>query len=71
LADLQSVRPQHDGPLGCGGLETFKPGHQLVRDEIAMRRDHLNRHAGERETGAASPPAGDAPIAVIKAARSG
>jgi TRAP-type uncharacterized transport system substrate-binding protein len=35
-----------DGTISGDGLETFKLGYQFVRDEIAMRRDHLRRHAG-------------------------
>jgi len=61
----------HDGTISCDGLETFKLGYELVRDEIAMRRDNLKRHARERETGCAPVPADDDAITVIKSARSG
>nr|WP_249158759.1 TAXI family TRAP transporter solute-binding subunit [Bradyrhizobium jicamae] len=33
-----------DGTINSDGLDTFKLGYELVRDEIAMRRDHLIRH---------------------------
>ena len=36
-----------DGTISCDGLETFKLGYELVRDEIAIRREHLLRHAGD------------------------
>ncbi|WJR77773.1 TAXI family TRAP transporter solute-binding subunit [Bradyrhizobium sp. NP1] len=36
-----------DGTISSDGLETFKLGYELVRDEIGMRRDHIKRHAGE------------------------
>jgi TRAP-type uncharacterized transport system substrate-binding protein len=35
-----------DGTISSDGLDTFKLGYQLVRDEIAMRRESLTRHAG-------------------------
>ena len=35
-----------DGTISADGLETFKLGYEFVRDQIGMRRDHLNRHAG-------------------------
>ena len=35
-----------DGTISTNGLETFKLGYELVRDEIAMRRESLKRHAG-------------------------
>jgi TRAP-type uncharacterized transport system substrate-binding protein len=50
-----------DGTISTDGLETFKLGYGLVRDEIAMRRDYLLRHTGD-----------GAPkdnVAVVKAAR--
>jgi hypothetical protein len=34
-----------DGTISSDGLDTFKLGYELVRDEIGMRRDHLKRHA--------------------------
>lgn len=33
-----------DGTVSSDGLDTFKLGYELVRDEIALRRDHLKRH---------------------------
>jgi TRAP-type uncharacterized transport system substrate-binding protein len=35
-----------DGTISSDGLDTFKLGYQLVRDEIGMRRESLKRHAG-------------------------
>jgi TRAP-type uncharacterized transport system substrate-binding protein len=35
-----------DGTISSDGLDTFKLGYQLVRDEIGMRREGLMRHAG-------------------------
>jgi hypothetical protein len=35
-----------DGSISSDGLDTFKLGYELVRDEISMHRDHLERHAG-------------------------
>jgi len=36
-----------DGTISSDGLETFKLGYEFVRDEIAMRRDYLTRHAAD------------------------
>ncbi|MEN3351604.1 MAG: hypothetical protein V7632_5239 [Bradyrhizobium sp.] len=47
-----------DGSVSSDGLDTFKLGYELVRDEIALRRDHLKRH----------PPAQDDNVVVVKAA---
>ncbi|MBR0691922.1 TAXI family TRAP transporter solute-binding subunit [Bradyrhizobium lablabi] len=49
-----------DGTIKSDGLDTFKLGYEFVRDEIALRRDHLNRHP--------SPP--DDNVVVVKAAQS-
>ena len=49
-----------DGTISGDGLETFKLGYELVRDEIAMRRDHLKRH----------PPAPDDKLVAVKTAQS-
>ncbi len=38
-----------DGTISSDGLDTFKLGYELVRDEIGMRRDHLKRHAGHED----------------------
>jgi hypothetical protein len=51
-----------DGSISGDGLETFKLGYEFVRDEIAMRRDHLKRHAGDKVA--------DDNLAVVKTARS-
>jgi TRAP-type uncharacterized transport system substrate-binding protein len=51
-----------DGSISGDGLETFKLGYEFVRDEIAMRRDHLKRHAGDKVA--------DENLAVVKTARS-
>jgi hypothetical protein len=52
-----------DGSISGDGLETFKLGYEFVRDDIAMRRDHLKRHAGDKV-------AADDNLAVVKTARS-
>jgi TRAP-type uncharacterized transport system substrate-binding protein len=38
-----------DGTISTDGLETFKLGYEFVRDELAMRRESLERHAGHEE----------------------
>jgi TRAP-type uncharacterized transport system substrate-binding protein len=35
-----------DGTISSDGLDTFKLGYQLVRDQIGMRRESVTRHAG-------------------------
>jgi TRAP-type uncharacterized transport system substrate-binding protein len=35
-----------DGTVSSDGLDTFKLGYELVRDEIGMRRESIKRHAG-------------------------
>jgi hypothetical protein len=35
-----------DGTISSDGLDTFKLGYELVRDEIGMRRESLRRHTG-------------------------
>jgi TRAP-type uncharacterized transport system substrate-binding protein len=35
-----------DGTISGDGLDTFKLGYEFVRDELAMRRESLKRHAG-------------------------
>lgn len=47
-----------DGTVSGDGLDTFKLGYELVRDEIALRRDHLKRH----------PAAPDENLVVVKSA---
>ena len=48
-----------DGTISNDGLDTFKLGYQLVRDEIAMRREGLTRRAGQ-----------DGNVVVVKTAHS-
>jgi TRAP-type uncharacterized transport system substrate-binding protein len=38
-----------DGTISADGLDTFKLGYEIVRDEIGMRRDHLKRRAGHED----------------------
>ena len=45
-----------DGTISGDGLETFKLGYQFVRDEIAMRREALQRHALDAAASAAPLP---------------
>jgi hypothetical protein len=40
---------QRDGTISSDGLDTFKLGYEFVRDEVAMRRDHLKRHPPSQE----------------------
>jgi len=35
-----------DGTINSDGLDTFRLGYELVRDEIGMRRESLKRQAG-------------------------
>jgi len=35
-----------DGTISRDGLDTFKLGYEFVREELAMRRESLKRHAG-------------------------
>lgn len=46
-----------DGTVSSDGLDTFRLGYEIVRDEIAMRRESLKRH-------------GDEPVVVVKTAQS-
>jgi hypothetical protein len=48
-----------DGTISSDGLDTFKLGYELVRDEIGRRRDHLTRHAAR-----------DDKVVVVKSAQS-
>ena len=52
-----------DGTISSDGLDTFKLGYEFVRDEIEMRRDHLERHPTDRV-------APDDTVSVVKTARS-
>jgi hypothetical protein len=38
-----------DGTISGEGLDTFKLGYQLVRDEIGTRRDYLKNHPGHED----------------------
>ena len=49
-----------DGSISSDGLDTFKLGYELVRDEIGMHRDHLERHAGRDD---------NANVVIVKTAR--
>ena len=55
-----------DGTISSDGLETFKLGYQFVRDEIAMRREALLRHANDP----APAPAHEDNVVVVKTAHS-
>jgi TRAP-type uncharacterized transport system substrate-binding protein len=52
-----------DGTISSDGLDTFKLGYELVRDEIEMRRGYLERHAADHA-------AQDDNVSVVKTARS-
>ncbi|WP_225160895.1 TAXI family TRAP transporter solute-binding subunit [Bradyrhizobium sp. BRP56] len=53
-----AVTGLRDGTVSGDGMDTFKLGYELVRDEIALRRDHLKRH----------PATPDENLVVVKAA---
>ena len=57
-----------DGTISSDGLETFKLGYQFVRDEIAMRREALQRQPQGAPT-APAPPNEDN-VVVVKTAQS-
>jgi TRAP-type uncharacterized transport system substrate-binding protein len=57
-----------DGTISSDGLETFKLGYQFVRDEIAMRREALQRHA--HDAASAPAPAHEDNVVVVKTAQS-
>ena len=50
-----------DGTISSDGLDTFKLGYEFVRDEIALRREHLKRHAVQGQ---------DDKVVVVKTAQS-
>jgi TRAP-type uncharacterized transport system substrate-binding protein len=52
-----------DGTISSDGLDTFKLGYEFVRDEIEMRRDHLERHPADHIEQ-------DDNVSVVKTARS-
>ena len=53
-----------DGTISSDGLDTFKLGYELVRDEIELRRDYLTRHPGDKTPGA------EDNVSIVKTARS-
>ena len=57
-----------DGTISSDGLETFKLGYQFVRDEIAMRREALQRQA--HDAAPAPAPAHEDNVVVVKTAQS-
>jgi TRAP-type uncharacterized transport system substrate-binding protein len=57
-----------DGTISSDGLETFKLGYQFVRDEIAMRREALNRQP--QEASSAPAPAHEDNVVMVKTAQS-
>ena len=60
-----------DGTISSDGLDTFKLGYEFVRDEIALRRDHLKRHPPSQDIAAKDPAAAhDDKVVVVKTAQS-
>ena len=59
-----------DGTISSDGLDTFKLGYEFVRDEIALRRDHLKRHPPSQDPGVKDPAAHDDKVVVVKTAQS-
>jgi TRAP-type uncharacterized transport system substrate-binding protein len=60
-----------DGTISSDGLDTFKLGYEFVRDEIALRRDHLKRHPPSQEIATRDPaPIHDDKVVVVKTAHS-
>ena len=53
-----------DGTISSDGLDTFKLGYELVRDEIELRRDYLTRHPGDKT------PSAEDNVSIVKTARS-
>jgi TRAP-type uncharacterized transport system substrate-binding protein len=51
-----------DGTISSDGLDTFKLGYELVRDEIEMRRGYLERHVTDHVA--------EDNVSVVKTARS-
>ena len=48
-----------DGTISSDGLDTFKLGYELVREQIGMRREHLKRRVGHEDN-----------VVVVKSAQS-
>lgn len=59
-----------DGTISSDGLETFKLGYQFVRDEIAMRREALQRQPQDASPAPAPTPAHEDNVVVVKTAQS-
>ncbi len=60
-----------DGTISSDGLDTFKLGYEFVRDEIALRRDHLKRHPPSQDIAAKDPAAAhDDKVVVVKTTQS-
>jgi hypothetical protein len=59
-----------DGTISSDGLDTFKLGYEFVRDEIALRRDYLKRHAGQEIAADAPAAAHGDKVVVVKTAQS-
>jgi len=57
-----------DGTISSDGLDTFKLGYQFVRDEIAMRREALQRQPPDASS--APGPAHEDNVVVVKTAQS-
>jgi TRAP-type uncharacterized transport system substrate-binding protein len=58
-----------DGTISSDGLDTFKLGYEFVRDEIALRREHIKRHAAQDVAGKEAA-ARDDNVVVVKTAQS-
>ena len=58
-----------DGTISSDGLDTFRLGYEFVRDEIALRREHIKRHAAP-DVAARDAAARDDNVVVVKAAQS-
>ena len=58
-----------DGTISGDGLDTFKLGYELVRDEISMRRESLQRQAAQGNQ-AGNPAPADGNVVIVKTAQS-
>ena len=58
-----------DGTISSDGLDTFKLGYEFVRDEIALRREYIKRHAAQ-DVSAKDAAARDDNVVVVKTAQS-
>lgn len=59
-----------DGTISSDGLDTFKLGYEFVRDEIALRRDHLKRHQPSQDIAKDLAATHDDKVVVVKTAQS-